>query len=405
MNMSQRPTVLYLTHRVPYPPNRGDRIRSYHTLQFLSQYANVFLACLSDEAVETGTVERLQELASRVAIVPLSQQTRWFRGAISLLRGRTITEGMFASSRLKRIVAGWNAENRFDAALVLCSSMMQFVDQPDFEKVPIVVDLIDVDSQKWFDYAAISRGWRRWVFQREGSRLRKLEASLPSRVRAITLVSQDEVNVFQAFAPSTLVYTVPNGVNMDYFQPQTNGNSSKSAHCVFVGVLDYRPNAEGLSWFCHHVWPEVHRRLPTASFAIVGRRPTPAIERLGRIPGVKLIGEVPDIRPYLAQAAVAIAPLQVARGVQNKVLEALAMGKAVVASPQAIEGLNLQDSFHIVSASTAEEWIGKLVQLLQDDARRDRLGIAARAHLEQHYRWNRALHPFLSLLGTSSPAA
>jgi sugar transferase (PEP-CTERM/EpsH1 system associated) len=397
----RHPNILYLAHRVPYPPNRGDRIRSFHTLQFLSRYANVCLACLSDETVERETVAQLQELVSRVAIVRLPDKARWLRGAASLLRGRTVTEGMFASRRLSRIVTTWNTETKFDAILVFCSSMVQFVQQPGFDGIPIVVDLVDVDSQKWLDYAANSRGWRRWVFQQEGSRLRSLETSLRRRARAITLVSEEEVNVFQRFAPSALVHAVPNGVNTEYFRPQLNGDPKHSPHCVFVGVLDYRANVEGLIWFCKNVWPEVHRRLPDATFAIVGRRPTAAVKQLAHSPGVRLVGEVPDVRPYLAEAALAIAPLQMARGIQNKVLEALAMGKAVVASPQAIEGLNLQDDVHIVRATTAEEWIAQLTRLLKDASICHQLGVAARAHLEQHYRWDDTLQPLRSLLGTN----
>jgi glycosyltransferase involved in cell wall biosynthesis len=194
---------------------------------------------------------------------------------------------------------------------------------------------------------------------------------------------------------------VPNGVNTQYFRPQPNGTAKHGLDCVFVGVLDYRANVEGLNWFCQNVWPEVHRRLPGATFAIVGRRPTPAVRQLANGPGVRLVGEVPDVRPYLAEAAVAIAPLHIARGVQNKVLEALAMGKAVVASPQAIEGLHLQDDVHIVRATSADEWVAQLIRLLTDVAICKQLGDAARAHLEQHYRWDNMLQPLLSLLGAN----
>ena len=400
MITTRRPHILYLAHRVPYPPNRGDRIRSFHTLQFLSRYANVSLACLSDEPVESATVEHLQELATRVAIVPLASASRWVRGASSLLSGRTVTEGMFASRHLRRLVATWNAETKFDAVLVFCSSMIQFLDQPGFEDIPTIVDLVDVDSQKWLDYAATARGWRHWLYQREGQRLRRLEASLPLRAKAITFVSQEEVDLFRQFAASDAVYAVPNGVNVEYFCPQPNEHLSSSRRCVFVGALDYRPNVEGLNWFCQNVWPAVYRQLPEAEFLIVGRRPTAAVKRLARIAGVRLVGEVADVRPHVATARVAIAPLQVARGVQNKVLEALAMGKAVIASPQALEGLGLRADVHLVCASGAEQWTNDLVRLLQDAHQCNRLGTAARAHLEQHYRWDNALRPLLPLLGT-----
>lgn len=172
----------------------------------------------------------------------------------------------------------------------------------------------------------------------------------------------------------------------------------QSQQCVFVGALDYRANVDGIAWYCDHVWPEVRRRRPQSDLLIIGSNPVPAVRRLADIPGVRLAGPVPDVRPYLAEAAVSVAPLRIARGLQNKVLEALAMGKAVIATPQAREGLDVQPGRHLLEAATPAEWIQSTLELLDDPTLRASLGRAGRAFVEQHHRWQDRLEPFASLL-------
>src|SRR5688500_18518073 len=222
--MSTRNQLLYLVHRVPHPPNRGDRIRSYHILRHLAERYDVHLATLADEPVAAPTRRELDRLCVQVAIEPVTR-VRWARAAGSLLRGHTATEGLFQSPALSRTIRHWARSTRFDVALAFCSSMVQYLDCPELDGVPAIVDLVDVDSQKWFDYAARSRGLRRAVFQLEGRRLRRLEQSLPDRARAIMLVSQAEADLYQSFCPTGRAVAVPNGVDLDYFRPSDLGTN------------------------------------------------------------------------------------------------------------------------------------------------------------------------------------
>jgi len=386
-----RESVLYLVHRVPYPPNRGDRIRSFHVLEFLASRAEVHLAFLAEEPPSGPTMEVLEGLCRRVAAVPLGRHSRWAHAAWSLLAGRTATEGLFSCRDLREIVRRWAQETRFDAAFVFCSSMVQYLDAPGLARVPAIVDLVDVDSQKWLDYAEHSRWLRRSLFRMEGYRLRRLESALPQRAAAITLVSQCEAEIYRSFCPAECVYAIPNGVDLDYFRPEESAVASRSQQCVFVGALDYRANSDGITWFCKNVWPEVRRRRPGAVFRVVGSRPGAAVRRLARLPGVELVGEVPDVRPYLADAALVVVPLRVARGIQNKVLEALAMGKAVVASPQARDGLDVLPGIHLSEASTPSEWTDAVALLLDNQELRRRLGLAGRELVEASYAWEARL--------------
>lgn len=398
-----RPKILYLVHRVPYPPNRGDRIRSFHLLKFLAERGEVFLGFLTEDQVDGPTMEVLEGLCARVAAVRLDRYSRWVRAARSLVAGRTATEGLFQSREMKQTVYRWSEQCRFDAAVAFCSSMVQYLDAPGLADVPVVVDLVDVDSQKWFDYAELARGPKSFLFRLEGERLRRLEAGLGGRASAITLVSEAEVELYRSFCLTDGVSALPNGVDLDYFRPNPSNASCESRQCVFVGALDYQANIDGVTWFCKEVWPEIRSRCPEARFAIVGSRPTSSVRRLAGIPGVQLVGEVPDVRPHLAASAVAVVPLRVARGIQNKVLEALAMAKAVVATPQAVEGLKDEVNTSLRVAAAPAAWTEAVAALLERPDDRDRLGAAGRLYVEKHHEWSAQLAPLGRLSGLDAP--
>jgi sugar transferase (PEP-CTERM/EpsH1 system associated) len=394
MPESLRPNILYLVHRLPYPPDKGDRIRAFHLLKFLAQHSAVHLACLADEPVRDDARAALERYCERVAIVRL-RPSRWLRGLSSALSGQTITEGVFYSPSLAATVRSWAQETEFQASLASASSMVPYLRMKELEAVPAIVDLVDVDSQKWLDYAAASRGPRAWLYRVEGQRLRRLEKDLPRWASAVTLVGKAEADLFRSFCAEGPVHVVTNGVDLDYFRPCAD---SGGEGCVFVGALDYRPNVDGAKWFCREVWPEIVRRRPDTKLRLVGRRPALAVCRLSELPGVEVVGQVPDVRPQIARVAVAVVPLQIARGVQNKVLEALAMAKAVVASPQALAGLAAKPGVHLLEAASRQQWVEVLLRLLDDQELRRRLGTAGRRYVEEHHRWNGCLEPLGGLL-------
>ena len=401
----ERPNVLYLTHRVPYPPNRGDRIRAYHTLRFLSRFANVHLACLADEPVNKSHLRALNYLCSDIAIVPVDSKFRWVRATASLLCGRSATEGLFASPKLRNVIASWTRRTDFDAVVTFCSSMVQHGNIARRDNKPFVVDLVDVDSEKWFNYASSSHGIRRLLYRLEGKRVRSLEQQIAKMASAVTLVSEAEAALLSRNIPTDNIHALPNGVDLDYFQP--NGTVGDGFECVFVGVLDYQANVDGLQWFAKHVWPDVRKHIPNARFSIVGRRPNANVTRLNQVDGITVVGEVPDVRPFVQRANVVVAPLRIARGIQNKVLESFAMNKATVASPGAIEGIAAEPGVHFCLAETASDWTRTIVELANDGERCERLGNAARLLVEQKYQWNAQLKTLSGLLNLSAttPAA
>jgi sugar transferase (PEP-CTERM/EpsH1 system associated) len=395
-----RPQILALAHRIPYPPDKGDRIRTYHLLRWLSARAEVHLACLTDEPIDPSAVAALERFCVQVAVVRLGWG-RWARALGSLARGGTISAGAFDAPALRATLRRWAGGTEYRAAYASASSLVPYLRRGVLRGIPAVIDLVDVDSQKWLDYAGAG-GPRSWLYRFEGLRLRRLERGLPGWARAVTLVSPAEARLYRRFCIDGPVYAIGNGVDLDAFRPDP---SAKESGCVFVGALDYRPNVEGIVGFCREAWPALRRRRPDATLRLVGRRPVAAVRHLGEVPGVEVIGQVPDVRPYLAGAAVAIVPLRMARGLQNKVLEALAMGKATVASPASLAGLRAEPGVHLMSASDPAEWVEHLDALLCDAGLRRRLGAAGRDYAERNHHWDRCLAPFGPLLGLADGPA
>jgi sugar transferase (PEP-CTERM/EpsH1 system associated) len=235
----------------------------------------------------------------------------------------------------------------------------------------------------------------------EGRRLRAAEQPMPSWAHAVTLVSEAEAGLYRRFCSPGRVHAILNGVDLEYFQPSPADEEELA--CVFVGALDYRPNVDAVRWFAEAIWPSVHRRVPGSKLWLVGRRPSAAVRALAGHAGVEIIGQVPDVRPWMTRASVVVAPLRIARGLQNKVLEALAMGKAVVASPPALAALRVRPGRHCLRASSHAGWIKGVTRLLRDESHRFRLGSAGRRYVEEHHDWDRCLEPLGELL--SLPAS
>jgi sugar transferase (PEP-CTERM/EpsH1 system associated) len=273
--------------------------------------------------------------------------------------------------------------------------MVPYLRLPELRDVPAVVDLVDVDSQKWLDYAAASSGPRAWLYRLEGNRLRCLERDLPAVARAVTLVGEAETELYRGLCRPGVVRTVTNGVDLDYFRP---AEAVREPICVFVGALDYRPNVDGVEWFCQEVWPSIVRQEPRAKIQLVGRRPVPVVVRLGKLPGIEVVGQVPDVRPYVAGAAVAVVPLRIARGVQNKVLEALAMARATIVSPLARQGLAARPGIELREAATPEDWVREVLELFSNTELRHALGAAGRKYVEENHQWSTCLRNFVELL-------
>ncbi len=411
--MSDRPRVLYVTHRVPFPPDKGDRIRNYHVLRQLSKRARVWLLALADEPVPDSTRSELARLCERVDYVPIGgrqQKWRMLQAAVGLTRRvgwygerklLSLSAAAHLSDRATQVIQDWTDEVAFTGSVVSAGSLCDYLgtenkdgsgDVYALSGVSWVVDLVDVDSQKWLDFAAVCRRPKRWLYQMEARRTRAEEQDLTRWAHAVTLVSRHEADVFDSFTRPGAATVATNGVDLDYWHPS---DTPEQPALAFVGALDYLPNVDAAVWFAEQVWPRIRERVPAAEFRVIGRKPTAAVQALGKRPGVTVVGQVPDVRPHVASAAVCVVPMRLSRGLQNKVLEALAMGKATVASPPALAALRAEPGVHLLSATTPDEWVTAVCGLLADPARRRELGAAGRRFVEENHHWDTCLKPLV----------
>ncbi|WP_149500018.1 glycosyltransferase [Roseiconus lacunae] len=417
--------LLYLCHRFPYPPNRGDRIRSYNQIRVLAESFEITLACPHDEPVTREQREHMRAYCREILTEPVGR-SRWIKAVGSAAKGRSLTEGLFANASLQRSILQSQRRLKFDSVFVFCSSMYPYVDHAAFAGVRKVVDLVDVDSMKWEQLSRESSAPKRPVYGLEARRVKRLEQTIADQADAVILVSDSEADEFRnRIQTDTPIEGVSNGVDTDYFRPldslsnprdesrvarssnikhspnSTNSSqlaTSNSAACrlVFTGVLDYPPNVEGMRWFCNDILPRLRERIDVR-LNIVGRRPNQIVKQLAQIDGVTLVGEVPDVRPHLHAADIAISPLKLARGIQNKVLEAMASGLPVVTTSQSAEGIDAIDGQEFVIADTVEAWLESLSQLSQDAPKRQSIGQSARQRVLDDYSWQAKLAPLTQL--------
>jgi polysaccharide biosynthesis protein PslH len=389
--------VLYLCHRVPYPPDKGEKIRAYHQIRALASRHKVSVLALCD-----GPVPDLAPLAAmceRVEVFPLSRPASYARAALGAWRPRPLSLSFFESKEMAERVRELARRERFDVAVVYCSSMAPYAALAP--EVPAVLDMVDVDSAKWAQYAHFAPLALRPVYALEARRLRRYEASLAGRFQRIALATGNETRLYKASAPAAKAVTLLNGVDVDFFQ-QLDLPKASNPTLVFTGQMDYFANVDGVTHFAREVFPRLRQRHPEIELLIVGRSPVAAVRDLGELPGVQVTGAVGDVRPFLARAWVFVAPLRIAQGVQNKVLEAIASSLPVVCTERVLAGLadgGFRSGRDLLAAATDEEMERAIATLIADGRERERLAGCARQRLLASYRWAPNLDRFEELVG------
>ncbi|HEX9946610.1 MAG TPA: TIGR03087 family PEP-CTERM/XrtA system glycosyltransferase [Allosphingosinicella sp.] len=382
--------ILFLAHRIPFPPDRGDKIRTFHELRHLAGLGRVHLACLADDEADAANLAGLREAlgpALGEAHVEVRRTTRVVAGARALLEGKPASLTLFDSLALRGFVERMLASGRISTIFAFSGQMAQFV--PEDVQARFVMDFGDVDSAKFESYGA-EGGAMAPVHRREGRMLAAFERSVAARADVSLFVSDAEADLFRRRSglAAADIRALQNGVDLDYYDPAARfpALAERGPLIVFTGQMDYAPNIDAVRWFAGEVMP----MLPKARFAIVGRKPPEAVRRLAG-PRTIVTGSVPDVRSWLAAADVVAAPLRIARGIQNKVLEAMAMARPVVASPAAFEGIEAEPGRHLLVADGAEAQAEAIAGLLEDRERAEAMGQGARRRMEQVYRWEARL--------------
>ena len=376
--------VLFVCHRVPFPPQRGGKIRPFNIVKHLSERGHeVTVASLARTERERDEAGGLAQHCAKTLVDVIPDYIAWPRMVARLASSQPSSFGYFHSRHLARQIAAELAREDYELIFVHCSSMAPYVAT---HEAPLkVLDYGDMDSQKWLEYAQhrpfpLSTGY--WL---EGRKLQRTERRLAEHFDLCTCTTQAELQSLRQLGVNSPADWFPNGVNSDYFRPATDGYDANVV--VFVGRMDYYPNQQAVTKFCTEVLPGLSAQRPEVRFEIVGANPPAHIRALARIRGVSVTGTVPDVRPYVTRAALSVAPLEIARGTQNKILESMAMGVPVVCSPQAAGGVNAVPGEHLLTAHDSQEYIAAILGILQSAPRRQALATAARARVMSSHTW------------------
>jgi sugar transferase (PEP-CTERM/EpsH1 system associated) len=388
--------ILYICHRVPYPPDKGEKIRAFHQLKALAGRHEVDLFTLTDPAADAAEYAPLKAWCHRIVVSRLSPKAARLRSLPYLLTRTPLTLPCFYSPELQEEIRQAVLARGYDRVFVYCSAMAQYISQVD--RIPVFTDLVDVDSDKWAQYAASTLFPASLVYRREAKCLRQYERELCKRSVGIIVATEREASLVREIASDANVHAIPNGVDGEFFRPSGEPPGSGAPAIVFTGDMRYLPNVEAVKFFVSRVFPLVRRDVADARFWIVGRDPAPAVRRLATVPGVEVTGFVPDVRKYLAGARVAVAPFSIAAGIQNKVLEALAYELPVVATRKVLQGLAGAVADIVHTGDSPEELAGSVVQLLKDPLLARQIGREGRRRVLAEYSWDRSGALLLDLI-------
>jgi sugar transferase (PEP-CTERM/EpsH1 system associated) len=380
--------VLYLCHRFPYPPKRGGKIRPFNMIRHLARSHDVTVASLVRSREELREGEGLREHCGKVLVEQVGTPLATLRMVGRLPTGRPSSFGYFWSAALDRRVREELAENRYDLIFVHCSSMAPYVS--GVRNIPKILDFGDMDSQKWLAYGDFKMFPLSLGYYLEGLKLQLTEARLASEFEVGTCTTKAELRTLDGYNVAMHTDWFPNGVDTERFQPSDRAYQPDTI--CFVGRMDYFPNQECMFEFCARTLPLIRARRPTVRLVIVGADPSPKVRRLERLEGVTVTGSVPEVQPHVQGSALTVAPLAIARGTQNKILESLAMGVPVVCSPLAAGGVDAAPDEHLLTARTPEEYSAAILRLLDDPTERERLARAGRSRMLSHHNWSNSMN-------------
>jgi polysaccharide biosynthesis protein PslH len=394
--------ILYLCHRFPFPPKRGGKIRPYNMIRHLHEAGHhVQVASLVRSEQEAAEGAGLAAHCAGFDMGRVNDSAQYLRMVARLPLTTPSSMGYFYSSELAAKVRQRLAERAWDLIFVHCSSVAQYVQ--DVQGIPKILDFGDMDSQKWLEYAnykpfPLSMGYRL-----EGQKMLAAEKRLARRFDLCTTTTRAEWQTLDSYGTGAKSDWFPNGVDAGYFSP-TDGAYDPDT-ISFIGRMDYYPNQECMTRFCKTVWPLLRQQRPAIKLLIVGADPSPQMRALGELPGVTVTGSVPDVRPFIRSSALMVAPLAIARGTQNKILEAMGMGVPVVTSTAAAGGVDALAEQHFLVADSAADTAAAVLRIVQNPAERARLAVAGRERMQSHHAWPRSMQRLDALIARCREAS
>ena len=379
--------MFFVCQRVPFPPDRGDKITTFNEIRHLSTKHQVHIFCLADGKRDLDNIPDLQRYTESVTAVPVNGWKSKLRALEALFDGGPLSVAAFNEAKLHNAIMQKFTELKPELIMVYSCNVAQYAEH--FSGTPRIMQFAELDSSRWGQFADRSRPPLRWVYATEQRRFFAYEQHIARTFSHALVCTAAEQSDFQRLISGVSVSLVGNGVDLEYFR--SKGIAKQRGSIVFTGVMDYFPNVDAVMWFCDEVLPMVQRQTPEAVLTICGSRPVAAVRRLAKRRGITVTGRVPDTRPYMDEAELFVAPMRMARGIQNKLLEALAMGLPCVASGAATRGAAVPDGEGILTADDPKEFAERIVCLLRDGAFRLKMARKARAAVEANYRWETQL--------------
>ena len=388
--------VLYLCHRIPYPPNKGDKIRAFQQLRAIAARHEVDLFTLADDAADVAHESTLRDYCHQVTVGRVNPRLARLRALPYLFTRAPLTVPYFYSAELQREIRRAVAARSYDRIFVYCSAMAQYVERA--WQIPTVTDFVDVDSDKWTQYAAFSRWPSSAIYRRESRALQEYERQICEQSSCVIVTTEREASLIRQITDIARLHVIPNGVDTEFFQPSGKPLEGGPPTVGFIGDMSYFPNEEAVTYFARQVLPLIQQSVPGTRFLIVGRNPGHTVQKLAKINGVEVTGFVPDIRTHLARMHATVAPFSIAAGIQNKILEAMAFGLPVVCTSRAAQGLSPEAAGAVDVADRAEEMAAKVATLLGDAQLARNKGMEGRRRVAGEYNWAASLSRLLDLL-------
>jgi len=383
--------LLYLCHRIPYPPDKGEKIRAWNQLLHLARSFRIHLGCLVDDPADWQHVDTLRSHVATVGAFRIDRTRQKLRALLRARPGRPLMPDFYASPELMAWTEATIAAHPPALTIAYTAAVAPYVmHRPG----PKLLDLVDIDSEKWAEYALTAGFPMRLVWAREARTLLRFEEEAAARFDEAFFVTHAEATRFTALVPALAgrIDHVENGVDLTRFAPSLNLPNpypDSAPRIVFAGHMDYWPNADAVVWFATEILPLIRAAIPTAQFCIAGANPTQAVRDLAQFPGVQVTGRIADIRPYIAHAALSASPLRIARGIQNKVLEAMAMGIPVLATQAAFEGVDAVPGRDLLVADGAGDLAAAAIAVLS--GQHPDLAANGRRLVETRYSWESTL--------------
>ena len=397
--------ILLLSHRVPFPPNKGEKIRTFYQLKCLSELGHqIHLFSPYEDKADLAHFNTLgKTLCTTVNAAPLKHKA--LRLVKGIAKNQSLSIANFYDKNLQQHVDLFLSDNTVDAILCTASSMAEYIFKSSVlktinKKPLLIMDFMDVDSDKWGQYKQNSSFPMSIIYAREQYLLSKYEKRIVEQFDACYLIAQAEVTLFnQQVIQSDKVQVMGNGLDTIAFYPAKEKEANPYPIFLFTGVMDYKPNVDAVVWFAEKCWGDIIKQHPRAKFIIAGMNPNKDVMKLVELTGVEVTGFVDDILPYYHQADIFVAPFRLARGVQNKVLQAFSCALPVISTPMGAEGIICQADRDILIASSPEQFIKQANKLIAQPTLAQSIGESALQIIQQHYSWPSQLQPLVNLLG------